>query len=129
MPTNVAPEPTVIFTSWKEIAAYLGKGIRTVQRWERDYNLPVLRPNGKPLGVVSASRMEVDAWWASRWSHKGNGNGNGHPSPVPVAFASALESIRLSRELRSANRELVQQLRQSTARMRQECEELLRWVG
>ena len=29
--------------SWKEIAAYLGRGIRTVQRWERDEGLPVHR--------------------------------------------------------------------------------------
>jgi hypothetical protein len=124
MPNNVAPEPTSIFTSWKEIAAFLGKGIRTVQRWERDYGLPVLRPNGKPLGVVSASRIELDAWWASRWSHKGNGNGD--PSPVPGAFASSLESIRISRELRSVNQQLVQQLMQSTESVRQECEELMR---
>ena len=29
--------------SWKEIAAYLGRGIRTVQRWEREEGLPVHR--------------------------------------------------------------------------------------
>ncbi len=127
MPNNVAPEPTIIFTSWKEIAAFLGKGIRTVQRWERDYGLPVLRPNGKPLGIVSASRIELEAWWASRWSHKANGNG--HPSPVPGAFASSLESIRIARELRGVNQQLIQQLMQSTESVRQECEELMRRVG
>jgi hypothetical protein len=29
--------------SWKEIAAYLGRAIRTVQRWEREEGLPVHR--------------------------------------------------------------------------------------
>ena len=29
--------------SWKVIAAYLGRGVRTVQRWERDEGLPVHR--------------------------------------------------------------------------------------
>ena len=29
--------------SWKEIAAYLGRGVRTVQRWEREEGLPVHR--------------------------------------------------------------------------------------
>jgi hypothetical protein len=26
---------------WKEIAAYVGKGVRTVQRWEKAHGLPV----------------------------------------------------------------------------------------
>jgi hypothetical protein len=29
--------------SWKEIAAYLGRSVRSVQRWERAEGLPVLR--------------------------------------------------------------------------------------
>jgi hypothetical protein len=28
-------------TSWKEIGQYLGKGVRTVQRWEQQMGLPV----------------------------------------------------------------------------------------
>ena len=36
-----------ILNSWKEIANYLGRGVRTVQRWERDLRLPVHRPKGK----------------------------------------------------------------------------------
>ena len=28
---------------WKEIAVFLGKGVRTVQRWERDHGLPIHR--------------------------------------------------------------------------------------
>jgi hypothetical protein len=30
-------------TNWKEIAQYLDKGIRTVQRWEQQMGLPVRR--------------------------------------------------------------------------------------
>ena len=29
--------------SWKEIAAYLGRDVRTVQRWERREGLPIHR--------------------------------------------------------------------------------------
>jgi hypothetical protein len=48
-------------TGWKEIAAYLGKSVRTVQRWERQANLPVHRV--QPLGeVVYAFRSELDRW-------------------------------------------------------------------
>jgi hypothetical protein len=48
-------------TGWKEIAVYLGKSVRTVQRWERHAALPVHRV--QPLGeVVFAFRSELDAW-------------------------------------------------------------------
>ncbi len=31
----------MVLNSWKEIACYLGRGVRTVQRYERDLGLPV----------------------------------------------------------------------------------------
>jgi hypothetical protein len=49
-------------TGWKEIANYLGKGVRTVQRYERDLCLPVRRPAGKDRGSVVAAKVELDAW-------------------------------------------------------------------
>ncbi len=52
--------------SWKEIAAYLGRGIRTVQRWERDEGLPVHRLAHEKRGSIYASREELAAWWESR---------------------------------------------------------------
>ena len=30
-----------VLNSWKEIASYLGRGVRTVQRYERDFRLPI----------------------------------------------------------------------------------------
>ena len=38
MASSISSQPPSVFTSWKEIACYLGKGIRTVQRWERDFD-------------------------------------------------------------------------------------------
>jgi hypothetical protein len=52
-------------TSWKEIAHYLGKGVRTVQRWERLLGLPVRRPMGRMIGIVLADTREIDAWMLS----------------------------------------------------------------
>ena len=49
-------------SGWKEIANYLGKGVRTVQRYERELGLPVRRPAAKPWGSVVATKVEVDAW-------------------------------------------------------------------
>jgi TolB-like protein/thioredoxin-like negative regulator of GroEL len=48
--------------SWKQIAAYLKRGVRTVRRWERDEGLPVHRHVHRVLGSVYAFRSEIDAW-------------------------------------------------------------------
>ena len=50
-----------ILSSWKEIAAYLNRGVRTVQRWEMNYKLPVRRPEGDVMSVY-AFTDELDAW-------------------------------------------------------------------
>ncbi|HTR25940.1 MAG TPA: hypothetical protein VMI10_18345 [Terriglobales bacterium] len=55
-------EPPQFLSGWKEIANYLGKGVRTVQRYEGELGLPVRRPAGKPRGSVLAMRAEIDAW-------------------------------------------------------------------
>lgn len=53
-----------IISGWKDIASYLGKGLRTVQRYERRSGLPVRRPSGKSTGSVIATKAELDAWIA-----------------------------------------------------------------
>ena len=55
-----------LLSSWKEIAHYLHRGVRTVQRWETDLGLPVRRPRGKRHSSVIANRAELDAWMAAR---------------------------------------------------------------
>jgi predicted DNA-binding transcriptional regulator AlpA len=52
-------------SGWKEIASYLGKGVRTVQRYERELGFPVRRPAGKSHAAVIATKAEVDAWVAA----------------------------------------------------------------
>ena len=54
--------PPAILGSWKEIAQYLGKGVRTVQRWEHELKLPVHRPSGGRKGVVIAFPQELENW-------------------------------------------------------------------
>ena len=63
-PARAAPEDRL--DSWKEIAAYLGRGIRTVQRWEREEGLPVHRLAHEKRGSIYARREELAAWWESR---------------------------------------------------------------
>lgn len=52
--------------SWKEIAAYLKREVRTVQRWEKREGLPVHRHLHDKLGSVYAFKSELDAWWSER---------------------------------------------------------------
>jgi len=54
--------------SWKEIAAYLQREIRTVQRWEKSEGLPVHRHYHQKIGTVFAFKEEIDAWSLSRAS-------------------------------------------------------------
>ena len=48
--------------SWKEIAAYFDRDLRTVIRWEKDLGLPVRRYPGKAKGRVYAEVSELKAW-------------------------------------------------------------------
>lgn len=48
--------------SWKEIASYLRREVRTVQLWEKKEGLPVHRHFHKRLGSVYAYRSEIDIW-------------------------------------------------------------------
>jgi hypothetical protein len=52
--------------SWKEIAAYLGRDVTTVRRWEKRERLPVHRLHHSKLGSVYAYTKELDAWRTER---------------------------------------------------------------
>ena len=52
--------------SWKEIARYLGRDVRTVQRWEQQEGLPVHRHFHRKRGSVYAITAEIDRWRADR---------------------------------------------------------------
>ena len=47
---------------WKEIAWYLGRGVRTIQRWEKVFGLPIHRLGSGRGDVVHAFAQELDAW-------------------------------------------------------------------
>jgi Tol biopolymer transport system component len=52
--------------SWKEIAAYLKRDIRTVQRWEKQEGLPVHRHLHDERGTAYAYAGEIDEWLQNR---------------------------------------------------------------
>jgi hypothetical protein len=47
---------------WKEIAAYLGKSVRSVQRWEEQLKLPVQRIQTPKGQIVYAESADIDRW-------------------------------------------------------------------
>src|SRR5260370_37758863 len=48
--------------SWKGIAAYLGRDVTTVRRWEKREGLPIYRLHHSRLGPVYAYTAEIHAW-------------------------------------------------------------------
>jgi hypothetical protein len=59
---NTQLQPDQVLSSWKEIAAFFGKGVRTVQRWEHELNLPVQRPGGGDKKIVFARTSDLARW-------------------------------------------------------------------
>ena len=65
--------------SWKDIAAYLGRDLRTVQRWAGGRGLPVhRRPGGGEKPPVFALKSELDDWIRA-------GGRQAHEGPASVA--------------------------------------------
>jgi hypothetical protein len=54
-----------VVAGWKGIATYLNMAVRTVQRYEREHELPIRRPGGAK-GAVIATRLDLDEWLAAR---------------------------------------------------------------
>ncbi len=69
----------VILNGWKEIAAHLGRGVRTVQRWE-SLGLPIRRPKRKDRSAVVAFAQEVDDWLRSATIRAGSAQDQALPS-------------------------------------------------
>lgn len=86
--------------SWKEIAGYLGRAVRTVQRWEA-LGLPIHRPQVfSRKGAVYAVTHELDTWLLNNpqdeTSNPSTNDGtNGHAG-CPVALRPVLITDQLA---------------------------------
>lgn len=63
-PSSNPPEPPL--DSWKAIAAYLNRDVRTVRRWEASEGLPVHRHKHLVRSSVYAYPGELEAWRTAR---------------------------------------------------------------
>jgi len=99
-----SPPSQHILNSWKEIAAYLGRGVRTVQRWEENLGLPVHRPGGRMHSAVLALPEELDQWLRhTQVRSHGNGNGDAPNGTHKVA----IDLLGIARDLLVLSERLV----------------------
>jgi adenylate cyclase len=82
--TNASDSTADRLDSWKEIAAYLRRGVRTVRRWEREEGLPVHRHVHRVLGSVYAFKSEIDLWQRADRARAAS-----RDSPKPASDASS----------------------------------------
>lgn len=82
-PDDFNGRPSAQLTGWKEIAAYIGKGVRQAQRWEK-LGMPVHRVAGMD-GVVYAYPEEIDKWRGSSAGQDAESTDAARLSALPAA--------------------------------------------
>jgi tetratricopeptide (TPR) repeat protein len=87
--------------SWKEIASYLKREVRTVQLWEKNEGLPVHRHFHNRSGTVFAFRSEIEEWGANKAAGRLEGGSKeavkqGGRPVEQTAAASGQRSVRLA---------------------------------
>lgn len=83
------PSPDGRLDSWKAIAAYLGRDVSTVIRWEKEKGLPVHRIPGGRRQAVFAMTAEIDAWLVSHASDNSDASAQLEQTPAAVSAAPA----------------------------------------
>jgi hypothetical protein len=116
-------EPQAVLSCWKDIAHYMGKGVRTVQRWEQELSMPVRRPNGAgPKGPVTARKSDLDQWLAAQWSERKVVSPSfPDESPVLPIIMNSASLIQTSRQLREKNKLLVEGIRSTIQNLHVTC--------
>lgn len=110
----------VTLNSWKEIASYLDRGVRTVQRWERELGLPVHRLGSGPRSPVYATTTELHFWMATSEAVRDKGT----PLPALPPVDQTRRPIENSRRLLTSFHKLARTLAENTVRQRKQTEAL-----
>ncbi len=78
--------PTDRLGSWKEIAAYLKRDVRSVQRWEKTEGLPVHRHEHGERSTVYAFLSQLDGWLSEREARSRKRLWTGHRGVLLIGF-------------------------------------------
>ena len=89
-----------VLESWKDIAKFLNRGVRTVQRWEQQEHLPVYRIGTGSRSPVFAFEPELTAWLRGRTTKR-----RATSSPLP---GNAPRLLQISSQLKDQHRALVE---------------------
>jgi hypothetical protein len=119
LPMDEPPRLNSALNSWKEIAVYLGRGVRTVQRWERELGLPVHRIRESDHSPVFAFANELQIWL----EHRSNAGVPSAPSPrreplQPLPSDVLTDVVSRSQLLTTKMRELLLEQTRTTERLR-----------
>lgn len=107
VPSSSRLQERKILNSWKEIATYLDRGVRTIQRWHTDLGLPVHKVRNTRHSSVFAYRAEVDQWLRECAKQS-----QAEPLNRPVHRQSSVQlSVERTKELASRMLSLVSQQR------------------
>ncbi|HVX65271.1 MAG TPA: hypothetical protein VHA11_01645, partial [Bryobacteraceae bacterium] len=79
---------------WKQVAGYLNKDLRTVQRWERVEGLPVHRHLHRSQGSVFAFPVELDQWVRERTARPASKTPPPAAATAPEPAAAIKETAR-----------------------------------
>jgi hypothetical protein len=121
MATEISHQKEVL-SSWKDIAKYAGKGVRTVQRWEHELGLPVRRPAGRAgKSVVLVYRKDIEKWMATHFSvrtaHKHQEIGS-----CSTTRGTLRQSIQTQKDLCDAIQKLSKQIGRAADQLAEQCD-------
>lgn len=83
-PDRQSQSPSDRLDGWKRIAAYLGKDVRTLRRWEKNEGLPIHRLMHDKQGTVYAFRSELEVWRKNRKEASPSGKPTSDREVAPV---------------------------------------------
>ena len=89
--------------SWKEIAAYLNRTVRTARRWEKTEGLPVHRHGHQKRDSVYAYESELDAWWNNRRAGLEKEEQDRQDANFPAGVLTFLKGIAQRRSWRAGS--------------------------
>lgn len=102
------PSQRTRLDSWKAIAQYLGRNVRTVSRWAEKNGLPIYRVPGGKRQAIFAYADEIDAWLNGRGAQRrgeiqGSASVSGAhsdvPSQLPVQSANRISGLLMHKSL------------------------------
>jgi hypothetical protein len=109
---------SVTLSSWKEIAEYLDRGVRTVQRWEQDLDLPVHLIGKGKRSPVYATTSELNFWMATSEAAREQ-KLHYKPLPAPSRHSKPIDD---SRRLLMSVHELSRKLAEASVRQHKQAE-------